>query len=135
MKLEEQLEESGYNAAVRELEEFKRARDFVRRNLEAGTPANVPISRVIADLADLEFRIKGCEEVLAKEYVGIIASVDARNDLDFEMADLMEHAELVAEYFDETGRPEMAEWCRALMRGDNPGPPPTPKGQDQKNGS
>lgn len=43
----------------------------------------------------------------------------AQNDADFEVQDMLEHAELVAEHFDEKGHPEMTEQARSIMRGEH----------------
>ena len=100
MNLNKLLDESGYTQALRDLEEAKRARDLLRANLAAGNKPNVPITQVLADLAEIEAWIPRAEKLLAEEYAATVKRVDAENDLDLTMLDLEERAEMVLEYME-----------------------------------
>ena len=118
MELEKQLIDQGYRQAERQLEEAKRAVEFGRKNLAASAVPTGSLAGLIADLTELESRIPVMEKALAAEYAAAVKLVDAQNDADFAVQDMLEHAELVAEHFDEKGHPEKAEQVRSIMRGE-----------------
>ncbi|MEJ7847044.1 MAG: hypothetical protein WKF92_03030 [Pyrinomonadaceae bacterium] len=119
MELEEQLKVQGYGEAERQLEEAKRAVEAGRKNLAAGVVPAGSLAGIIAGLTGLESRIPEMEKALAAEYAAAVKLVDAQNDADFAAEDILERAELVAEYFEEQGDPEKAEQVRSLMRGEH----------------
>jgi len=55
--------------------------------------------------------IENAERLLNVEYEAAVKAVDAENDLDLQMLDVMEHAELALEYMeqDHPGKPETAK--------------------------
>ncbi len=73
----------------------------------------------MADITELESRIPEMEKALAAEYAAAVKLVDAQNDADFAAQDILERAELIAEYFEEQGNPEKAEQVRSIMRGEH----------------
>ena len=100
MDLKTLLNESGYTQAVKELEEAKHARDLARDSLAAGIQPNVPLTELLADLAEMEAWIPKAEKALADEYAATVKHLDAQNDLDLAMLDMEERAELVLEYME-----------------------------------
>ena len=125
MKLQKLLDESGYTAAAEELETIKQ-----QRAAFAEMSRNVPPERLDEHqdlLNKLDEAIARGEASLKAEYEEAVKHVDAVNDMEFAGEDLLERAELVAEHFaNEMDRPDVAEWIRKLMAGENPGPPPQP---------
>jgi hypothetical protein len=100
MDLQAELDKSGYTRAAQEVAEAKVACEFARKNLGSLRPG-VSLPKVLADLAEFEIWIKNAEKQLAEDYAEVVKKVDAHNDLDFKMLDIMETAELVLEYVEE----------------------------------
>lgn len=120
MDLQKHLEESGYTKAFEELTEFKRVRDELAAGILLATPEKaVEMQR---DLDELNERIPVGEAALADEYAKAIKYVDFRNDLEFDLEQCEEIAELVAEELDKID-PKAGDHARALMRGERPTPP------------
>lgn len=96
MDLERSLDESGYTKAAADLELAKKYRDLIKAGIPARKPENM--SGLPSEPAALDAWIENAGRLLNKEYAAAVKHVDASNDLDLLMLDVMERAELVLEY-------------------------------------
>lgn len=125
MELQKMLDESGYTRAVEELEGIKRQRSVMAEAVDAAPPELVNEQQALLD--EMDEAIARAETALESEHEAAIKHLDATNDVELMSEDILERAELVAEHFaNEMDRPDVAEWIRKLMAGENPGPPPKP---------
>ena len=132
MDLGKQLQESGYYRRKTELEQAIQVGAML---LEARkTATRERRTEMDRDIAEFGRRIPECKKLLDKEYEAAVKYVDAENVAELNDQQILEIGELVAEEFDNIDA-KAAEWIRALMRGDEPGPPPKPPGSDKSKNS
>lgn len=99
MDLQKILDESGYTQAAAECEELKRQRAELVRVAPNAPPDKQAFVR--GTIAEMDEAIVQMEKALSEELAATIKNVDANNDLDFAMLDMMERAELVLEYVEQ----------------------------------
>ncbi len=110
MDLQKHLDESGYTESLEKLEAAKGQRAVIVEGLPTATnPEAIP--EFLESLKELDEWIAAAEKVLAAEYEAAVKLVDSHNDLDFQMLDIKETAELLLEYVEQDfpGDPKTVE--------------------------
>lgn len=107
MNFEEELENSGYYEALAQYESMLRQREFLREDERD------------AILPDLKSK-------LDTQYAAIMKHVDAKNDLDFSREALIGQLEIIAAAC-EGKQPEISDWLRRSLAGEDVGPIPKPR--------
>jgi len=127
MDLEQELEKCGYSDALAQYESLLRQRDFLRENAEdfAGD------AEAEAAIAELEASVHKMYAALKRQYDATVRQVDAENDLDFAREVLVGRLEDIADAAEEH-QPEIADWLRRRLKGEDPGPMPKPSPIDKK---
>lgn len=95
MRLEDALESSGHNAAVKSLEPWRRSREALAAGLSTASPTETLSIKV--EMAELDAYLARCENALEVEYEQLVKLVDAENDLDFVTAECRERLELIVD--------------------------------------